>query len=235
MAKTIGIVGGMTPESTTTYYEHITRTYHERFGNYAFPEIVIFSVSFQKYVDWMQVGQWDTITQGLVKAVRSVKNAGADFAVIATNTMHKVFDQVQARVPLPLLSIIQATAEAIQEENLKTVGLLGTRFTMSKSFYKEGLARAGIQTLVPDIEEQKLVNKVIFEELGIGKINSESKEKFIQIVRRLHNSGAQGVILGCTEIPLLINEKDCGVRLFDTAVLHADQALAFSLSGSDRS
>jgi len=230
MSKTIGIVGGMSPESTTMYYEVITRTYQDRFGDYGFPEIIIFSVSFQKYVNWMHRNAWDKIANGLIEAIVRLKNGGAHFAIIATNTMHKVFDQIQKESPLPLLSIIDATAEAIQSKKMKTIGLLGTRFTMAESFYKERLGEWGIKTLVPDDQGQKIVNQIVFDELGKGKIRKESKQKCLTIVQRLHQRGVQGVILGCTELPLLIQEKDCGIPLFNTAVLHAEKVLQYSLS-----
>jgi aspartate racemase len=230
MAKNIGILGGMTPESTTVYYEHITRTYIKRYGDYGFPQIIIFSVSFQQYEDWMTAGQWDKIAQGLSEAVQSVAKAGADFAVIATNTMHIVFPQIEKNSPIPLLSIIDATAEAIRERGMKTIGLLGTRFTMTEPFYKEGLEQFGIKTIVPDEQDRKTVDDIVFHELGKGEIRDDSRRKYVDIVKRLHRQGAEGVILGCTEIPLLINEKDCGVPLFNTTVIHAEKALAYALS-----
>ena len=229
MSKTIGIVGGMTPESTTTYYEHITRTFQKRFGDYGFPEIIIFSVSFQKYIDWMYSGRWDVIAESLTNAVIALKNSGADFAVIATNTMHKVFSQIVKESPIPIISIIDTTAEAIRKKGIKTAGLLGTRFTMEDPFYKNGLTRHGIKTLVPQKQDQEIVNDVIFNELGKGDIKHDSKLKYIEIVKRLQKMGADGVILGCTEIPLLICEKECGIPLFDTALLHAEKALNFAL------
>jgi aspartate racemase len=230
MAQTIGILGGMTPESTTVYYEHITRTYIKRYGDYGFPRIIIYSVSFQQYEDWMVAGQWDKIAGGLTEAVQSVAKAGADFAVIATNTMHIVFPQIEKNSPIPLLSIIGATAEAIRERNMKTVGLLGTRFTMTEPFYKEGLEKHGIKTIVPGKQDRKTVDDIIFHELGKGEIRDESRQKYVDIVKRTHDAGAEGIILGCTEIPLLINEEDCGVPLFNTTVIHAEKALAYALS-----
>lgn len=230
MAKTIGILGGMTPESTTVYYEHITRTYQKRHGDYGFPEIIIYSVSFQRYENWMISGQWDNIAEGLTQAVLSLSKAGADFCVIATNTMHKVFGHIQSHSPIPLLSIIEATAGAILDRKMDTVGLLGTRFTMREAFYRDGLAEFGIQTIIPNDEGLKIVDDIIFHELGKGVIRQESREKYVDIVRRLHSQGAEGVILGCTEIPLLISEADCDVPLFNTTILHAEKALEYALN-----
>jgi aspartate racemase len=230
MAKTIGILGGMTPESTTVYYEHITRTYQKKYGDYGFPEIIIYSVSFQSYEDWMISGEWDHIAEGLTKAVLSLSKAGAEFCVIATNTMHKVFQHIQSNAPIPLISIIEATAEAIRDRGMRTVGLLGTRFTMREAFYKQGLAEFGIQTIIPDDKGLKTVDDIIFHELGKGVIREESREKYVRIVQQLHRQGAEGVVLGCTEIPLLIDEADCDVPLFNTTILHAEKALVYALT-----
>ncbi len=229
MPKTIGIVGGMTPESTIYYYRHIIQTYYKRFSDYAFPEVIIYSVSFQQYVDWMNIGNWNAIAKGLTGAVVSLKNAGADFAVIATNTMHKVFHEIEQKSPIPLLSIIDSTANAIKKRGIENVGLLGTMFTMRENFYKEGLAKFGIKTLVPNESDQQTVNRIIFDELGRGEIKEKSKELYIEIINRLGPQGAEGVILGCTEIPLLIGEKDSQLPLFNTSAIHAEDALKFSL------
>ena len=168
MHKTIGIDGGMTPESTTIYYETITRGYSERFGDYGFPRIVINSMSFQQFVDWMNNDAWDTIADALTIAVKQLSDAGADLAVLATNTMHMVFNAVETRSEIPMISIIDATARAIKSRNIACAGLLGTRFTMQKPFYREGLLKGGIQTVVPDASSQQKVHDIIFEELGKG-------------------------------------------------------------------
>lgn len=229
MHKTIGILGGMTPESTSTYYEHITRTYVRRFGDYGFPPVVIYSVSFQQYQDWMIAGRWDSIIQGLSGGLRALHRAGADFAVIATNTMHNVLPELLKSSPIPILSIIDATAEAVKASGMDTIGLLGTRFTMEKPFYTEGLNRYGIKALIPNGHDRETVHRIIFEELGSGIFTDESRSLYVSIVHRLRDAGAQGIILGCTEIPLLIQESDCGVPLFDTAVIHADRALEHAI------
>jgi len=229
MHKTIGILGGMTPESTTTYYEHITRAYIQRFGDYSFPPIVVYSVSFQQYEDWMKADQWDPIARGLSQGLMALDRAGADFMVIATNTMHNVLPELLKNAPKPILSIIDATADAIIERGMDTVGLLGTRFTMEKPFYKDGLSQRGIKSIIPNDEDRQTVHRIIFEELGSGIFTDESRTRYVEIVHRLIENGAQGVILGCTEIPLLIKEDDCGAPLFDTAVIHADKALEYAL------
>jgi aspartate racemase len=228
--KTIGILGGMSPESTVAYYEYITRTYTERFGDYGYPEVLIYSVSFQPYVDWPEAGRWDLVAQGLGRAAQRLERAGADFAIIATNTMHKVFDEVQASVDIPLLSLLDAVGDAIVAAGLDTVGLLGTRFTMEADFYTAALSDHRIAVLTPEREARAVVDQVIYEELVAGVLRDESRRRFKQIIERLTERGAQGVILGCTEIPLLIREGDVTVPLFDTTTIHAEAALRYALA-----
>jgi aspartate racemase len=226
--KRIGILGGMSPESTVAYYEYITRTYTERFGDYGYPEVLIYSVSFQPYVDWPNQDRWDLVAQGLGEAAQKLAAAGADVLLIATNTMHLVFDEVQASVDLPMLSLLDATGEAILARGLRTVGLLGTRFTMEKNFYQDALARQGINVLVPDAGDRVYVNGVIYDELVAGQIRDESRDRYLAVIRKLVDRGAEGVILGCTEIPLLVSEDDAGIPLFDTTTIHAEAALNYA-------
>jgi len=228
--KKIGIFGGVSPESTVTYYEYITREYTKRYGNQNYPEIIIYSVNLQEIIDWQYQERWDLIADKMIKAFRALEKAGADFGLIAANTLHIVFDKVQREISIPLINIIEATAEAIKKEEIKTVGLLGTIFTMSKDFYKAGLEARGISTLVPDRKDQQFVNRVIYEELIRGLVKPESKEGYVRVVKKLKENGAEGIVLGCTEIPLLINEKDCRVRLYDTTLIHAEKALNYATS-----
>ncbi len=229
MHKRIGILGGMSPESTVEYYQYITHAYTDRFGDYGYPEIIICSVSFQPYVDWPLQDRWDLVAQGLSEAAQKLAAAGADFIVIATNTMHLVFDQVQASVSVPMLSLLDAVGEAILARGMNTVGLLGTKFTTEKTFYQDALARRGIAVLVPDADDRDYVNAVIYDELVAGQICDESRAGFVAIIKKLAERGAEGVILGCTEIPLLVNEADAGIPLFDTTVIHAEAALNYAL------
>ncbi len=226
--RKIGILGGLSPESTVAYYEHITRTYTERHGDYGYPEILIYSVNFQKYVDWQHGGRWEAAAEDMASALEALRAAGADFGIIATNTMHIVFEQVQAKVGMPLVSIVDATGEAIQEAGLKTVGLLGTVFTMRERFYRDGLARRGIRVLVPDTADQERINRVIYDELCRGEIRDASRAVFLEIVETLRQRGAEGIILGCTEIPLLLRQHDCELPLFDTTIIHAEKALSYA-------
>ena len=227
--KKIGILGGMSPESTTLYYEHITRTYTARFGDYGYPEILIYSVNFQKIVDWQHNGQWKEAAAEMARALEQLHAAGADFGLIATNTMHIVFDEVQREVHMPLLSIISATAEGVLAAGIRTVGLLGTVFTMSEPFFREGLERLGIKALVPGQDDQQRLNNVIYQELCRGEIRPSSRQLFLDVIEGLAGQGAEGIILGCTEIPLLVEPQHCKLPLFNTAILHAAKALDYAL------
>ena len=230
MHKKIGILGGLSPESTATYYEYITREYTKRYGDYGYPEVIIYSVNFQEFVDWQHQGRWDLAADKMIEVFRALEKAGADFGLIASNTMHIVFDKVQREISIPLINLIDVTAEVVKKEGIKTVGLLGTIFTMSKDLYKACLETRGIITLVPDRKDQEFVNSVIYEELTRGLIKPESREGYVKVVKKLKEKGAEGIILGCTEIPLLIKEKDCGVRLYDATLIHAEKALNYAIS-----
>ena len=227
--KKIGILGGMSPESTTLYYEHITRTYTARFGDYGYPEILIYSVNFQKFVDWQHNGQWTEAAREMAEALERLRGAGADFGLIATNTMHIVFEEVQRAVHMPLLSIVQATAEAILTAGLRSVGLLGTIFTMTERFFRDGLERSGIAALVPQLSDQQRMNEVIYQELCRGETRADSRRLFLEVIECLRERGAEGVVLGCTEIPLLVQPQHCDLPLFNTSLIHAGKALDFAL------
>lgn len=231
MHKRIGILGGLTPESTVTYYQHIFRRYEELHGDLGYPETVIYDVSFQRFEDWMGEEDWDSIEEALLDGLERLAAAGADFAVIATNTMHILFKKLEERSPIPLISIVDATAEAIEQQGMEVVGLLGTRFTMEKPFYVEGLKRHGIEALVPGKEERNYIDRVVFEELSRGLLLPESRSGYLEIIDGLIERGAQGVVLGCTEIPLLVTEEYTDVKLFDTAVIHAEKALQHAIGG----
>ncbi|HSK11439.1 MAG TPA: aspartate/glutamate racemase family protein [Vicinamibacterales bacterium] len=232
MLKRIGILGGLTPESTVTYYQHIVHAWQQRHHDHRYPEIVIYSVSFQQFENWMEAGDWDAIGDALADGIGRLAAAGADFAVMATNTMHLLFDRLQAGSPIPLLSIVDATAASIREAGLATVGLLGTRFTMEEPFYAEGLRRHGIATLVPTEAERLDIHRVIMDELSMGRLRDASRARYLEIIAALTARGAQGIVLGCTEIPLLVTPAHTPAPLFDTAVLHAEAALAFSQAPS---
>ena len=229
MHKKIGIIGGLSPESTVSYYLHITRSYVERYGDYGYPEILIYSVNLENYHQWRSENRWDLIAEDLIFSAKSLQKAGADFGLIATNTMHKVFDIVQEAVSLPLINLIDVTALSAKKNGLRRLGLLGTQYTMSDGFYHEQMARHSLATIVPIAEDQKIIHKIIVEELVRGKLNERSKADYITIINKLVGLGAEGIILGCTEIPLLIQQKDSSVPLLDTATIHAEAALEYAL------
>lgn len=229
MRKTIGIIGGMTHESTIVYYDHIHQAYRARYNDLDYPPIVIYSVPFGDCRRWTEQEAWAEAGAALGEAARRLHAAGADFALIATNTMHIAFDTAQAASPVPLVHIIDVTAEAVLARKSTTVGLLGTRITMQHPFYRQRLAVHGLTTLTPSLDSQGEVNRIIYEELTYGCIRPESKAVYLDIIGELETRGAQGVILGCTEIPLLIQQGDCALPLFDTTRLHAEAALEAAL------
>ena len=231
MYKRIGILGGLTPESTVPYYMHIVHKYEEMYHNHSYPEVVIFSVSFQRFDDWMEVEDWESMELELTKGLHALHDAGADFAVIATNTMHNLYEKLDRRNIIPLLSLVDATGAEVKKAGIKRIGLIGTKFAMNKPYYREGLAKYGIKVVVPNEEDQTYISKVIFEELSYGILKEESRNGYLKIMNRLKAKGAQGIILGCTEIPLLIKQEHTKIPVFDTTTIHAEAALQFALKG----
>ena len=222
--KKIGILGGLGPESTIAYYEYITCRYYEKHHNYRYPEIIIYSVSFEEFID-KEYKMADKVKEAII----SLHKAGADFVVAACNSVHIVYDRIVNELPIPWLSIIDATAEEIQKEHLKKVGLLGTIFTMSKGFYKKGLLKQGIEPITPDTDDQKRINEIIYQELVLKKIKDSSRRDVQEIIKKLERKGAEGVVLACTELPVLITQKDTSLRVFNTTEIHARKALNFAL------
>lgn len=231
MYKKIGIIGGLTPESTVSYYLHITRSYIERFDNYSYPEIIIYSVNLENYHQWRDQNKWELIVDDLVNAASKLKLAGADFGLIATNTMHKVFDLVQSKIDLPLIHIIDVTVRKINANKITKVGLLGTKYTMNEDFYKDRLTKNNIISVVPELEDQEKINQIIVDQLARGVLLEESKKFYLSVIDKLIEKGAEGIILGCTEIPLLIKQTDCKIPVFDTAIIHAEAALDEAIIG----
>lgn len=229
MHKKIGIVGGLSPESTVSYYLHITRSYVARFDDYGYPEIIIYSVNLENYHRWRAENRWDLVAENLIESVKNLQQAGADFGLIATNTMHKVFDVVSDSVDLPLLHLIDATAAKAKELGLRNLGLLGTRYTMSDGFYQDRIAQHSLTTMVPQPEQQGVIHKIIVEELVRGNFLEASRSEYLRVINELADRGAEGIILGCTEIPLLVKQEDSPLPLLDTAVIHAEAALDYAL------
>jgi aspartate racemase len=185
MYKRIGILGGLTPESTVPYYMHIVHKYEEMHHDHSYPEVVIFSVSFQRFEDWMAVEDWESMELELAKGLHALHDAGADFAVIATNTMHNLYEKLDRRNIIPLLSLVDATGAEVKKTGIKKVGLIGTKFAMNKPYYREGLTKYGVKVVVPDEEDQAYIEKVIFDELSYGILKDESRKGYLEIMERL--------------------------------------------------
>jgi aspartate racemase len=231
--KVIGLIGGMSWESTIPYYRQINEFVKVRLGGLHSAKLVLYSVDFHDIERLQQTGDWQAAGRLLANAARALAAAGADCIILCTNTMHKVAPAVEAAVPLPLLHIADPTAEVIKAAGFKIVGLLGTRFTMEQDFYRERLtARHGLTVLTPNSPDREVVHRVIYDELCLGKILPESRQAFRTIMSSLIAQGAQAIILGCTEISLLVSASDSTVPQFDTTVLHARHAAAWAL-GTD--
>lgn len=227
--KTIGLIGGMSWESTVTYYKIINETVKEKLGGLHSAKCILYSVDFHEIEECQANGNWKKSGEVLGEAANNLEKAGADFIVICTNTMHKVINQIKEKISIPILHIAEMTAEKILEKGLKNIALLGTKYTMEQDFYKSKLIEKGINVIIPDKNDIEIINKVIYDELCLGTINSNSKKKFLEIVDKLRSKGAEGIILGCTEIGLLIKNEDTDVPLFDTAVIHAEEAAIYSI------
>lgn len=230
--KTIGLLGGMSWESTVSYYRALNEGIKARLGGLHSAKICLHSVDFAEIEPLQRSGDWDETARLLSAAARSVEAAGADFLLIGTNTMHKVAPQIEAAISIPLLHIADATAERLQDDGIARVGLIGTRYTMEQDFYKGRMAeRFGLDVRVPNSDEQAVIHRVIFEELCQGIIRDDSRDAFLKIIQRLYEAGAEAVILGCTEIALLVGPEDTGVPLYDTTRIHAEQAVERALAG----
>ncbi|MGB3254483.1 aspartate/glutamate racemase [Buttiauxella gaviniae] len=229
--KTIGLLGGMSWESTIPYYRLINEGIKEQLGGLHSAKIVLHSVDFHEIEACQSKGEWDLAGEMLAQAAVGLQKAGAEGIVLCTNTMHKVAHHIESRCGLPFLHIADATGRAITAQNVQRVALLGTRYTMEQDFYRGRLsAEFGIESLIPEEPQRLRINQIIFEELCLGKITEESKRYYQQVIEELQGQGAQGVIFGCTEIGLLLNQQDCPLPVFDTAAIHAADAVNFMLT-----
>lgn len=228
--KTIGLLGGMSWESTTEYYKHINQMVNQRVGALASAKCVVYSVNFEEIVQCQKEGRWDDAAAILGQAAQHLEKAGAECLLVCTNTMHKIAKQISASVTIPFLHIADATAEKIREQKLRKIGLLGTKFTMEQDFFIEKMKDHDIEIIVPEEKERDIVHQVIFDELCKGIITSTSRQAYREIMDSLVKAGAEGIILGCTEITLLVNAEDATVPLFDTTRIHAEKAVDFALS-----
>ena len=228
--KTIGMIGGMSWESSLEYYRIINEAVKEQLGGLHSAKCLMYSVDFAEIEALQREDRWQEATQAMIEAARAVEAGGADFLIICTNTMHKMADEVQESIKIPLLHIADATAEAVQAHGLKRVGLLGTRFTMEQDFYRGRLVeKHNLDVLVPEPADREIVHRVIYDELVLGKTEPASKAEYLRIIAALAQAGAEGIILGCTEIGLLVSQDDSSLPLFDTTRIHALAAVRYAL------
>ena len=227
--KTIGIIGGMSWESSLLYYRLVNEGVRQRLGGLHSAELLMFSVDFAPVEQLQHAGDWDGAADILIDAARRLEAAGADFFLIATNTMHQVAESVAAAVSIPLLHIADATADILLQQKLRRVGLLGTAFTMELDFYRQRLEQRGIEVVIPEMHDRQMVHDIIYQELCRGNIDDDSRDVYLAIIERLREQKIEGVILGCTEIGLLIQPRHTDIRLFDTTEIHAERAVDFAL------
>jgi aspartate racemase len=229
--KTLGLIGGMSWESTVPYYQQINQTVKEQLGGLHSAKLILYSVDFAEVEHLQATGQWDAAGALLADVAQKLEAAGADALVLCTNTMHKVANAITGAVNIPLLHIADPTAVAIQEHGFTTVGLLGTRFTMEQDFYRSRLEKDhGLTVLTPPPEDRDLVHQIIYQELCLGQVLDASRDTYLRVIRDLQTQGAQAIILGCTEIALLVQQSDCTLPLFDTTELHARSAADWALA-----
>jgi aspartate racemase len=228
--KTIGLIGGLMWPSTIDYYKLLNQKVNERLGGVEAAKVIIYSVNFAEIKTLTEAGNWDAIASIIINAAQKLELAGADCILIGANTMHKIANEVQASISIPILHIAEATANVIESKNLKSVALLGTKYTMQMSFYRDKLAANGISTIIPNGDAIDVINNAIYNEMSKGLFLSETKQKFINIIEALKQQGAEGVILGCTEIPILIKQEDLSIPVFDTIEIHVNAAIKFALN-----
>ena len=229
--KTIGLLGGMSWESTALYYRWINELVREKLGGLHSAKIAMYSVDFQEIEELQHSGEWDATGKILSPAAKQIENAGADFLLICTNTMHKVAPQVEAAIDIPLLHLADATANRIKADGIKNIGLLGTRFTMEQDFYAGRLRdEHGLNVILPSSAEREIVHRVIYEELVVGVVRDESRREYLRIMDGLRAQGAEGVIEGCTEIVMLVQQEHTDIPLFDTTAIHAQAAVEMALT-----
>jgi aspartate racemase len=229
--KTIGLLGGMSWESTALCYQWINEGVKARLGGLHSAKIAMVSLDFQEIEALQQGTQWERAGEILAEAARKIEAAGADFLLICTNTMHKIAPEIERAIHIPLLHIADATARRVKKEGLNTVGLLGTNFTMVEDFYRGRLrSQHGLEVIVPSETDRQLVHRVIYEELCLGVVKAESRTTYLRIMEKMRSEGAEGIILGCTEIVMLVTQEDTDIPLFDTTSIHAEEAVAMALA-----
>ena len=228
--KTIGLIGGMSWESTITYYQLLNEAAKEQLGGLHSAKIFLYSVDFFEIEALMSRGEWDQAAELLGGVAKRLEQAGADCVLICTNTLHKVAPQVQSQITVPLLHIAEAAAEALLARGVTRVGLLGTKYTMTQEFYRDKLVARGVEVIIPVGDEIEMVNRVIFDELCLGIVKEDSRAAYLSVIDNLKSRGAEAILLGCTELGLIVSQEDVSLPLFDTTVIHAKAAADFALT-----
>lgn len=228
--RTIGLIGGMSWESTVPYYRIINEEIRNRLGGLHSAKILLYSVDFDEIERYQSNNEWENAGDVLGRAARKLESAGADFIVICTNTMHKAYSQIASMVKIPVIHIADATADELERCNVRRVGLLGTKYTMTQDFYKDRLTGKGLEILIPDREHIDIVNSIIFDELCVGEFKEGSRIRCLRVIDELRERGAEAIILGCTELGMLVDQADTDIPLFDTTVIHAEKAAELALA-----
>ncbi|MBU0729415.1 MAG: amino acid racemase [Proteobacteria bacterium] len=230
--KTIGILGGLGPESTADYYKEIITAFNTRYADLAYPEIIIYSANMNDLTEIIKTSAWDRLTEWLLDKIKRIHSAGADFAVIASNTPHIVFDELQALSPVPMLSIVEQTSKKAQKMGLKNIGLLGTKLTMDSDFYMKPFIRNGMSVVVPTESEQKLIHHRIFSEIELGIFKDSTRNELLNIAKRLvDQEKIDSLILGCTELPLILTTDEFGIPFLNTTAIHCESIIEYCING----
>jgi len=228
--KTIGIIGGLGPESTVDYYKEIIAAFNARYDEMAYPEIIIYSVNIDEFMKFVETENWSGLSEWLLEKISSIHRAGAQFAVIASNTPHIVFDEIKSKSPIPLLSIVEETCNKAQEMDLKNVGLMGTKLTMEADFYKKPFISKGMSVVVPSEEEQQFIHHKLFSEIELGIFKDPTREKLLAIAKRMvDEEGVDALILGCTELPLILTQSEYGIPFLNTTAIHCESIIKHCL------
>ena len=228
--KPIGIIGGLGPESTVDYYKEIIAAFHARYDEMVYPEIIIYSVNIDEFMKFVETKNWSGLSEWLLEKISSIHRAGAQFAVIASNTPHIVFDEIKSKSPIPLLSIVEETCNKAQEMDLKNVGLMGTKLTMEADFYKKPFVSKGMSVVVPSEEEQQLIHHKLFSEIELGIFKDPTREELLAIAKRMvDEEGVDALILGCTELPLILTESKYGIPFLNTTAIHCESIIKHCL------
>jgi len=228
--KTIGIIGGLGPESTVDYYKEIIAAFNAKYDEMAYPEVIIYSVNIDEFMRFVETKNWPGLSEWLLEKISSIHQAGAQFAVIASNTPHIVFDEIKSKSPIPLLSIVEETCNKAQEMDLKNVGLMGTKLTMAADFYKKPFVSKGMSVVVPSEKEQQLIHHKLFSEIELGIFKDSTREELLAIAKRMvDEEGVDALILGCTELPLILTESKYGIPFLNTTAIHCESIIKYCL------